>query len=733
MSRACAVAIVCALAGAATPARTAPGTASENGAPPAAAAVRLETAPELDGRVLDDPVWRAIAPLGDFWQTTPEAGQPASEATEVRVACTGDALWFGVVCRDREPGRIVRSEGRRDGSLDEVDCFRIVLDTYLDGQNGFVFATNPAGMEYDGQVTNEGQGSGSGAGFNINWDGSWDVRTQTGEFGWSAEFRIPFRTLRFAPTPSQSWGLNMQRNIRKRNETAFWAPLPRQAELYRVSQAGRLTDIAIPVQRNLKVTPYVLGRASRDGSGGHPSDFDSEAGGDLKYGVTPALTLDATVNTDFAQVEVDEQQVNLDRFNLFFPEKRPFFLENAGLFAFGTATEVDAFFSRRIGLAPDGSTVPIVAGARLSGNARGWSMGLLDMQTEAVDGVAPANNFAVARLRRDLPRRSAVGGIAVQRFGTGSQAPEDDWSHTLGLDGRLGFGRDGSLGAWVAGTTSPGSGGRQHAYNVALRNDSEAWRLEAGYTEVGAAFDPQVGFLRRRGYRKPEALVFYRRRPHDFLGLHEVRPHASYRGYWDFDGFQESGFLHVDNHWEWRNGWEFHTGVNFTREGVSEPFEIFPGVVVPRGTYDHREAQLVLITNEAARWSYRITSYVGGFFGGDRVSLQHTARWRAGDRFQAELGWNRNDIDLPAGSFVTNIGRARLSYSFTPRLFLQSLFQVNDRADVLSTNLRAGWLRSASTGLYAVYNETTDTGGASWRSHDRAFILKYSRMLDLLD
>lgn len=309
---------------------------------PVAVAMRVSAAPTLDGDVLGDPVWTEAQPITRFWQTTPEEGQPASERTEVRIVYTDQALYFGVVCYDRLPESIIVSDSRRDAPLDETDSFQIILDTYRDRQNGFVFGTNPAGIEYDGQVTNEGQGTGfgggrqrggSGGGFNINWDASWEVRTKISEIGWSAEFAIPFRTLRYRKAQRQIWGINFQRNIRRRNETAFWAPLPRQFNLYRLSLAGVLTGLEIRRQRNLKIIPYTLGEARRDFSETSGTDWLGEAGVDLKYSITPSLTLDATYNTDFAQVEVDEQQINLDRFNLFFPEKRPFFLENAGLFA----------------------------------------------------------------------------------------------------------------------------------------------------------------------------------------------------------------------------------------------------------------------------------------------------------------------------------------------------------------------------------------------------------------
>ncbi len=708
---------------------------------PRAVAVFGDAVPVLDGDVLNDAAWTHIPPLTGFWQTTPDEGRPASERTEVRLLYTETALYVGVVCFDREPARIIVSDSRRDASLDETDSFRFILDTYRDGQSGFVFGTNPAGIEYDAQVSTEGQGSfgggrqqaGSGGGFNINWDGAWNVRTRISETGWSAEFEIPFRTLRFPRGRQQTWGVNFQRSIRRRNEDAYWAKLPRQYDLNRVSRAGRLDSLVVPNPRNLKVTPYVLGQSTRDFTlDDDASDTAGDFGVDVKYSLTPSLTLDATYNTDFAQVEVDEQQVNLDRFSLFFPEKRPFFLENAGLFSVGESGEVELFFSRRIGLGPNGEAIPILGGGRVSGQVGGLNVGLLTMQTESVRGVAPTNNFAVARIRKDLPNRSSAGVLFTNRLGTGGQAPDEDHNQTFALDGRLGLGRYGQVAGFAAMTNTPGRDGPAHAFNLEARYDSEAWLLNASYTEVARDFNPEVGFLRRGSYRKPTFLVFHRIRPQGFLGLHELRPHVSYRGYWDFGGFQETGYLHVDNHWEWKNGYELHTGVNFTREGVKEAFEIVEGVVVPPGTYDHREAQLVGFTNQGARVSLRVDATLGGFFGGDRVTLGPTLRMRASEAFTSEFSLQHNDVRLPGGAFTAMLFRARLSYAFTPRLYVQSLVQYNDQADLWSANLRLGWIRTANTGLFVVFNQTNGLDGLPGDPQSRSVTVKYSHLFDVL-
>jgi hypothetical protein len=717
--------------------------------PPTAPASRAPTAPVLDGKILDDLAWQDVPPLVDFWQTAPDAGQPSSERTEVRIVYTDTAIYFGVVLFDRDPSGLTTSDSRRDSPLDDTDSFRIVLDTYRDRQNGFVFATTPSGLEYDGQLSGEGsnnpfgggggggggrQFGGSGGGFNLNWDGAWAVRTMTSEDGWSAEFEIPFKTLRYEPGTSREWGLNFQRTIRRRKETAFWAPLPIQFDLMRVSLAGALTGLDLPVQRNLALIPYTLGEAQQRGAVSRDTTFFGDVGLDAKYSVTPSLTLDATINTDFAQVEVDEQQVNLDRFNLFFPEKRPFFLENAGLFAVGSPSEAEVFFSRRIGIAPDGEAIPIIAGARLSGRAGPVNIGLLNMQTGDAD-IGFGNNFTVARVRRDFKGRSNIGAMFVGRQATGDGAGTDNHNRAFAADGRWGIGRTGLVSGFIARTATPGVTSSQHAYQIQARNDTQPLTLSLAYTETGRNFKPEVGFLSRLGgFRKVESLVFTRLRPKSWSKFQEIRPHTNYRAYWNHDGFQETGFWHIDSAWELKSGAEFSTGFNLTREGVVTGFEIYPGVNVPANTYDHHEAQLSFGTNQGAPVSGRIQMNAGGFFGGDRVSVTPELRVRIADTFSSELSWNRNEIDLPGGSFTTNLARARLSYSFSPRVFVQSLVQYNDRANTWSSNFRFGWLQQANTGVFIVYTDShlLDESPLRPSNADRSVIVKISRMFDAL-
>ena len=700
---------------------------------------RAAQAPLLDGVVLGDPAWEGVTPASGFWQVQPYDGEPSTQQTDVYIVYTDTAIYIGVMAWDDNPDGIIVSDSRRDSSLDDTDAFIIVIDGLLDRQNGYVFGTNPAGIEYDGQVTKEGSGGmfGSGGGaFNLNWDGAWSVRAAITENGWSAEFEIPFSTLRYGKAETQDWGINFQRNIRRNNEIAYWAPIERNRDLYRVSRAGTLSGVVPPAQRNLQFTPYVLGE-TRSGGDLPNSETDTDAGFDIKYGITPSLTLDLTYNTDFAQVEVDEQQVNLDRFNLFFPEKRPFLLENAGQFAVGNGEEVEMFFSRRIGIGADGTAIPVDGGARLSGKiGERTNIGLLYMGTEAVEGVAPANDFAVVRVNQELPNRSSIGAIFVNRDGDGSfeTAPADDYNRTWAIDGRWGIGEHILLTGWLARTETPGWDDRDDAFSMKADYSSATWSANAAYTELGADFNPEVGFLARREYRKASAFLMRRIRPEDLWNLLEIRPHVSYTGYWKFDDFQESGFLHMDTHWEFRTGTEIHTGYNLTRAGVIEDFEIVPGVWVPADTYEHSEAQLVYQTNQSKPFSVHIRTVVGGQFGGDRTSITPTLRYRVGETFRSEFSINYNDYDLPYenGDFSVSLARLRLSYSFTPKIQIQALVQYNDASEVLGTNLRFSWLRTANSGLYLVYNEFDERfeGGAPV---ERSFILKYSHIFDVLN
>lgn len=712
-------------------------TTPYNNSRPTTRAYRVDKGPEIDGEILADSIWKTIPAFTEMIQTQPNLGSVSTEMTEIRIAYDKDNFYVSAVCHDVTPDKIIISDSRRDAVLDATDAFLFILDTYKDGQNGFVFGTNPAGIEYDAQIDNEGQTvfnanrqqGGRIGGINLNWDASWTVKTKVNELGWMAEFAIPFRTLRYMSGKDQIWGVNFQRNIQKNNEAAYWSPIPVEFNLHRLSFEGTLTGLDLQTPGNLKFIPYVLGKVTTNNLvTPAKSVTDANIGGDIKYSITPSLTLDLTYNTDFAQVEVDDQQVNLDRFNLFFPEKRPFFLENAGQFGVGSPGEVDLFFSRRIGIGDGGVQVPIIGGARLSGKIKHTNLGLLSMFTDDVEGTnIVKTNYSITRVNHEFARRTTLGGTFMNKQGMGPG--EDHFNRTFSIDGKIGMGNKAQFSGFVAKTSTNGISKNDHSFKLLYTYEWNKLNIVTGYSELGSGFNPEMGFLFRNSFRKPEALVLYHVRMKGKAGLLELRPHISYRSFWNFDNKKlETSFLHIDNHWEWENGMEIHTGINFTTEGVFTPFEISSGVIVPAGTYNHQEGQFVIMTNTSNKFSANFRTIVGGFFGGRRFSTTGAVNLRLGDKFTSEWGINTNIVNLPYGEFNTNIFRSRISYSFTPRIYLQSLVQFNDVLDKWSINIRMGWLQQSNTGLFLVFNENRGLD----RFDNRSFTIKYSRMFDVI-
>ena len=690
---------------------------------PVSSASRITDAPSIDG-ALDEGVWQSASPLTGFVQAEPFEGQPASEHTEVRILYDDDAIYVGVTLHDRDPSLIVTTDTRRDANLGEMDSFQIVFDTFRDRQNGFVFGTNAAGVQYDAQVRDQGEEEDS-------WDGSWDVQTSTNDTNWVAEFRIPLRTLRYGPAP-QTWGVNFFRNIQRTRERTYWSPLPREHDLGRLSSAGELRGLELKTPRNFKLLPYVVGAANRDFTPGATTERDGDIGFDAKFGITPSSNLDVTVNTDFAQVEVDTQQINLTRFNLRFPEKRPFFLENSGLFTIGTDDELDLFFSRRIGLDENGLLVPIDAGGRFTGKVNSVNVGVLNMQTDSV-GTQPGNNFSVLRVSRELRNRSGIGAMFVNRSGTGSLSEPDNWNRTYGADGRVGVGEHFTVSGFGARTETPGLTGRDYAYNVDSEYDDGLHRVGLQYGRTGEAFNPEVGFLEKEGgYRRFHVRYHETMRQQKIRdwGFREWQPHIQYTRYDYLDGGLQNAEMHLDNHWDWENGYRIDTALQGTWEGFREPFEIYPGVIVPVG--EHGGFRFRLNSNtDTRKWAFaRLRWDVGTFLTGTQNSPNLQVVVRQGGRFTVDTNWTYRSISLPEGAFHTNLGNMRVTYNFTPSVFIQSLVQYNDRTDRWSANLRFHLLETAGTGLFVVYNNTESLEGLG--PINRAFIVKYVRQFDLL-
>ena len=701
----------------------------------------ISRAPTIDGR-LDDEAWRDAAPFTGFVQRELSEGAPVSERTEVRIVTDGEALFVGAWLFDREPAGIVPGEKIRDVTLTNSDYFGFILDTYLDRQNGFIFATTPAGVEYDGQVAKEGEGggifqqgqtraqAGSMGGFNLNWDGSWTVATSRDSLGWYAEFRVPFSTLRYGGGALQTWGLNLVRSIRRRNEESFWSFVPRQFSLMRLSRAGTLQNIQVPVRRIATVTPYVLASSARDFATQPRMDQNQEFGADLKYGLTPSLTLDLTYNTDFAQVEVDEQRTNLTRFPLFFPEKRPFFLENAGVFSAGTPQAVELFFSRRIGIDPLGAPVPILGGGRVTGRVAGLTVGALQIFTEDVASVQPANSYTVARLTKELSARSRVGVIGVQRMSTDSTR---DVNRTYGVDGRIGMGDAWTIDWWGGRTQTTGVSGDENAFSVRAGYQTSDWNNSIRYVQVGEEFDPQVGFLNRSGGYEFYDINFMRivRKP-EWKWFKEWNPHVNYRGYYKHDGYWQSGQVHLDfTEITFASGGRFGPELNVYHEGLQEPFEISPGVTLPIGAYDWLGIGLDWSTNPSAPLSFVLRGDFGPFYNGNRNGGTATITYRRGASLTSSLLLDYNDVHLDQGDFVRRLMGVRVGYFFTPKIFLQSLVQYSNQASLWAANVRFGWLNTAGTGLFVVYNEGQVADGFfDWRRpSSRSFVVKYTRQL----
>ena len=693
----------------------------------------------IDGEISSDIVWSKIKPITTLTQMTPNFGSPVSEDTQIRLAYNNFYFYVSVICFDSSPEKIQVGDSRRDAALNDEDSFLFIIDTFNDQQNGFLFGTNSDGKEFDAQINNEGVGNRSSSrqqggvigGTNINWDASWDVSVKKGLYGWSAEFAIPLKSIRFSPGKNKTWGINFQRNISKNTEIAYWAPLPLTFDIKRLSIAGKLNNLNLKNPKNLKIIPYVIGQAvSKKSMSSSTFTQNGDFGTDIKYSLTPGLTMDLTYNTDFAQVEVDEQQINIDRVNLFFPEKRAFFLENAGQFSVGIPGEIDLFFTRRIGLENDGSIVPIIGGGRLSGKIGQTNIGLLNMSTEGSNDFSISkNNFSVIRVNHDFSKsRSSFGGIFVNKFGLGGN---NNYNRVYAFDGKLGLGKKAQLSGFLSRSNSPNISTKDFAYAIKAEYNWDGWRLNASLSQVGEGFNPEVGFLQRNAYYKPEFLIWKTIRTGKKGPLFEIRPHIYRRTFYKTNRDILSDYLHVDNHWVWPSGFEIHTGVNFTREVVYSSFSI-SNIKIGNGDYSHSELQFVAQTNPNKNFFWYNKTYIGGYYGGRRTQFINSMNLSLGNKFNADLNYNYTRLVFQDKENLNSIiAGLRLSYQFTPKIFIQSLIQRNNITNVTSINARFGWLQTANTGLFIVYNIVRDL---DWfdEINDSIFSIKYTYQFDLL-
>ncbi|OGU34068.1 MAG: hypothetical protein A3K13_01360, partial [Gemmatimonadetes bacterium RIFCSPLOWO2_12_FULL_68_9] len=506
-------------------AQTAPPLDVEAAPRPEAVAVRATTPVVLDG-ALDEAAWANAQVLGDFIQARPDRGHPSTERTEARILYDDQFLYVGVELYDAEPDRLIIPSLEQDFESGNSDIFGITLDTFLDRRNAFMFLVNPKGAVKEAQDFDDSRQE------NAAWEGIFEVRTTTHERGWTVEWAIPFTTLRFDPSKvTQDWGMNMMRRIRRKNEESYWAPIDQRDRIHKMSKAGTLRGLqGIRSGRNLMVKPYAVASRADGRAAGPGGDWTGDGGLDLKYGLTSRLTLDLTYRTDFSQVEVDQERVNLTRFSLFFPERRDFFTENSGVFSFGDISERNyrsgsslsdftLFHSRRIGLDGSGQEIPIVAGGRITGRAGGFEVGALNMQTRAAQGL-PAENFGVMRAKRTVEGVGDVGAIVINRQSTDGSGT---FNRTYGFEANLAPHRYLRINTYLAGVDDS-TLGSDWAGRIWAGWRNPFWNLSVGTKRVGEDFLPRVGFVRRRGVQQSYATVGIHYRPASIRALNEVNP-----------------------------------------------------------------------------------------------------------------------------------------------------------------------------------------------------------------
>ena len=690
------------------------------------APVRVENGPQIDGR-LDEEVWLRAAVIDEFVQQEPAEGEPATEQTVVRLLYDAQALYIGVEAYDTEPAGVIATEMRRDSLrlLDE-DNFQIILDTFHDRRSGYMFVTSPLGAKLEQQIAEEGEGGWRGRNsnnININWDGVWDVVSHRTADGWVAEIAIPMVTLRFPRTEEQVWGVNFMRNIRRKNEQVFWAPISKEYTLTRVSLAGTMTGIgAVNRGLDLRMTPYVLAGGRQDratGSvtaGGLDGSGFNDYGLDVKYGIASGLNLDLTLNTDFAQVEVDEQQVNLTRFPLFFPEKRDFFLENAGMFNVGAPGSgfgrvADLFFTRRVGLSAGGQPTPIIGGARLTGKVNRHNVAAMNITTGALG--SPGDNFFVGRYSRDILARSKVGGIVIdkQGIGSGGLAPGGagipHFNRTFAADTTLALHRNLTVTGFIAKTETPDlptPGGDRAAYGRATWL-SPAFHVYTELADLQDNFNPEVGFVPRVGIRTSKFHGEWNPRP-DRWNIRMFDPMWNITYTTDQNNRLLTRRIHnmIGTYFEDGSSAMFYYNDHF--EQLDIPFDIRnAGVTVPAGTYRFGEWVFSYQSDPSRRLYTRTRYSPQTFFDGTRTDIQATVGLRATSRMSAETIFNRSDVDLPWGEFVADLASLRLDLTISPQMTLRSLSQYNSLTGEFSNSIRFNWIYSPGSDIYVAYDE----------------------------
>ena len=718
-------------------------------------AVELAGAIRLDGQ-LDEQVYSTVPAISGFVQQAPDEGAPATEKTEAWIMFDRRNIYVAArVWDSAPPSEWVANEMRRDTSqLRENDTFAVILDTFYDRRNAVAFYTNALGAIADFALTNEGNP-------NSDWNPVWDVRVGRFEGGWTAEMEIPFKSLRYRPGPAQVWGVQLRRNVRRKNEWTYVTPLPISAGagpagIFRVSDAATLVGLNVPSGgKNLEIKPYGIGGLSTDLNATPPTTNAGagDAGIDVKYGITQNLTADFTYNTDFAQVEADEQQVNLTRFSLFFPEKREFFLEGRGIFGFarggvgggsgralrrggsggffGGGNAPTVFYSRRIGL-QGGTVVPIIGGGRVTGKIGAFDVGALSIQTEEdVGASAEATNFSVVRVKRDILRRSSIGGIFTNRsvslVGDGS-------NQAYGADATFSFFENVSLLAYLAKTQTPGFDGKDTSYQGRFDYGGDRYGFQAEHLVVEDNFIPEIGFLRRDNFRRTYTTARFSPRPRSIDAIRQIRIEGSFDYVVTADTDQvETRQSQLGVSTEFNNSDRIGVSMADNYEFLVSPFAPGPGVTLPVGGYGFRDVEATYARGAQHRLSGTFTVRAGEYFSGDIRSVAYSrGRVELTQQFSLEPSVSVNWIDTPYGSFRTDLIVSRVNYTFTPRMFFSGLIQYNSSTNAISSNLRLRWEYSPGSELFVVYTEDRSTDpfrpDRFSELRNRGFVVKVNRL-----
>jgi hypothetical protein len=712
-------------------AQEAGGTAEGDGGPGGRPVLEASQIPgsesiRLDGN-LDEEAWVRAIPATGFRQREPIEGGIPSEGTEVRVLLDGDDLYIGAVLYDSEPSGILAYQKRRDAFLTTDDRFMWILDTFGDGRTGYFFETNPAGLMGDGIIGGGGGsgrgGGGGGFGVNKSWDGVWEVRSARRPDGWSVEIRIPFRTLNFDPS-LDTWGINFQRTIRRRNEEIVWSGYRRNQQLTRPVHAGKLTGLGGMSQGlGLEAKPYALASWRNVPEETEPTSYPKDLGLDLSYNITPSLRAAVSVNTDFAEVEADQRRVNLTRFPLRFPERRDFFLEGSGVYGFASSSGPSPYFSRRIGL-EDGEQVPLRYGVRLGGQAGRYELGLQQISTGGGAGI-PGEDFTVARVKRTIFEQSTVGAIYTRRATSADSSgfiPAD--RHTAGVDldfytSRLFGDKNFEFEAFLVWNSDPENDGEERslsdltARGIRVNFPNDIWRGHLSYREFGKEYDPAAGFVTRNDFRRVEPSVGWHPRPEFIPWLRQLDFQVLFRYLTNLTtGSVEERIWEFD-----LLGLEFESGDRVTFqvsrqfEGLDEEFEIRDGIIIPGGEYGVWEASLNGGTASRRKLSLRGRASRGGFWGGDRTSAGGEMTFRPNPGLSVSTGYEHNDVTLPQGAFTTNLVRLEGGWDISPWTSVSGNLQYDDVSEVVGFYARARWIIRPGNDLYLVYTHNWQNRG----------------------